>query len=133
MLIEQAIFNHLSTDAGVAALVGTRVYPVMLPQGATLPAVTYMRVSSTRMRTFGAPRMGRVARFQFTVWATTYLSRGAIVAALIDALEGYSGTLGGVGGVDVLAIQQEGQLDDYEPTAKVFQSACDFFITHLGD
>ena len=133
MTLSQALFNYLSTYAGLASLVSTRVYPVALPQGATLPAVTYQRVSTVRRRTFGAPRLGRQARFQFTVWASSYADREAIALQLIAALEGYSGTMGGGSGVVVLAIQGEGETDDYGPTAKVWQAALDFTITHLGD
>ena len=115
MTLSQALFNYLSTYAGLASLVSTRVYPVALPQGATLPAVTYQ------------------ARFQFTVWASSYADREAIALQLIAALEGYSGTMGGGSGVVVLAIQGEGETDDYEPSAKVWQAALDFTITHLGD
>ncbi len=133
MTLEQAIFNYLSSYAGLTALVSTRVYPVTLPQGATLPAVTFMRVSSRRMRTFGSARMGRVARVQLTVWAESYASRQAVAGQIIAALEGYDGTMGGVSGVVVLAVQGENEIDDYEPTAKVWQGALDFMITYLGD
>lgn len=133
MTLEQALFNYLSTYAGLTALIGTRLYPVVLPQGATQPAVTYQRVSTVRLRTFGAPRLGRKARFQFTVWASSYSSRAAVAGQLIAALEGYAGLMGGGSGVTVLAVQGEGELDDYEPTTKTFQGALDFTFTHLGD
>ncbi len=132
MTFEEALFTYLSTHAGLSALVSTRLYPVVLPQGATLPAVTYMRVSTVQMRTFGDPRMGRTARIQFTVWASTYASRLAVAQQLAAALEGYDGLMGGTGGVTVLAAQGENELDDYEPTAKVYQAALDFTFTYLG-
>jgi hypothetical protein len=130
--LEQAIFNHLSTYAGLTALIGTRLYPVNLPQGSTLPAVTYQRISSVRMRTFGAARLGRVVRVQFTAWALSYASRHEIAEQLTTALEGYDGLMGGTGGVVVLAVQADNELDDYEPTAKAWQAAMDFTVTHLG-
>jgi hypothetical protein len=37
--VEQAVLDHLVADGDVAALVGTRVYQLVLPQGGTLPAV----------------------------------------------------------------------------------------------
>lgn len=132
MTLEQAIYNYLSGYAGLTALIGTRLYPVTLPQGSTLPAVTYQRVSSVRMRTFGAARLGRVVRVQFTVWAASYASRHAIAEELTTALEGYDGLMGGAGGVVVLAVQGDNELDDYEPTAKAWQAALDFTFTHLG-
>lgn len=39
MTVEQAVLSHLEADASVAALVGTRLYLLTLPQKPTLPAV----------------------------------------------------------------------------------------------
>lgn len=44
-MIEQLIYTELSTDAGLMAIIGSRVYPVVLPQAATFPALTYQVVS----------------------------------------------------------------------------------------
>ena len=46
--IEEAIYGALTAHAGLSALVDDRVYPMVLPQDATRPAVTYMRVSGAR-------------------------------------------------------------------------------------
>lgn len=133
MTLDQALFNYLSTFAGLTALIGTRVYPRVLPQNPTYPAVTYQRVSSTRMRTMGAPLLGAEPRIQFTIWAETHLAARAIATQLRAALEGYTGTMGGAGGVDVLGAQEQNDLDDYEPLTKLHQAILDFTIWHHGD
>jgi len=45
--IEQTVTAALKASAQVAALVADRVYPVKIPQGAVLPAVTYQRTDSS--------------------------------------------------------------------------------------
>lgn len=45
MTVEQAIADRLSSDAGVSALVGTRVWQLKLPQSPTLPAVVVQLIS----------------------------------------------------------------------------------------
>ncbi len=45
--IEQAVAAALKASAEVGALAADRVYPLKLPQGATLPAIVYQRVEST--------------------------------------------------------------------------------------
>lgn len=134
MTLEQALYNYLTGVAGLTALIGTRVYPVALPQGATLPAVVYQRVSGARIRTMGDARLARRPRIQFTVWAATYASRLAVGAQLVAALDGYTpGTMGGAGGVDVLDVVLDNEIDDHEPTSGAYQGVLDFIVTHHGD
>ena len=44
--IEEAVYSRLTTFAGLAALIGTRAYPLVIPIDATLPAVAYQTISS---------------------------------------------------------------------------------------
>lgn len=46
-LLETKVFNRLLGHTGVSVFVDDRVFPVKLPQGCQLPAVTFQRVSST--------------------------------------------------------------------------------------
>jgi len=45
MTAELAIVNRLKADSGVAALVGSRVYQLILPQKPTLPCVRVQHIS----------------------------------------------------------------------------------------
>lgn len=45
--IERAVAAALTASPEVAALVSGRVYPLKLPQGAVLPAITYQRTYSS--------------------------------------------------------------------------------------
>jgi hypothetical protein len=131
MTLEQALYNYLaSAPAGLVTLLAGRIYPLTLPQEAALPAVSYQRISTTGMRTMGAPRLGREATFQFDVWATSHASRLAVTDALRVALDGYSGTMGGAGGVDVLAVQMQNDQDGYEPLTKAYRGIVEFKIWH---
>ena len=44
MIADRYIYAKLIADAGVAALVGTRIYPVIAPQDAVYPLITYSAV-----------------------------------------------------------------------------------------
>ena len=48
MSLETGIYSVLTSDGTVSGLVGTRVYPDIMPQGVTYPAITYQRVSTVR-------------------------------------------------------------------------------------
>jgi len=66
--VEVALRNIMVNDADVSAEVGSRVYPLILPQGWTSPAITYQRVSGQRTETIGGTPPGRAhPRFQVDV------------------------------------------------------------------
>lgn len=48
-MAEDTLRSDLIGDAGVSALVGTRVYANVLPEGVTLPAIAYRTVSANRI------------------------------------------------------------------------------------
>lgn len=73
MSIEARLYAALTGHAGLSALVGTRVYPIQLPQVPTLPAVTYLRISTVPVqhRQNQTPTYSQ-ARFQLDGWAAGF-------------------------------------------------------------
>lgn len=53
MSAESEIYSTLSGDVDVAALVGVRIYPDMIEQGADVPAIAYSRASTDLEQTIG--------------------------------------------------------------------------------
>lgn len=94
MSIEDALYSKLAGAAGVAALVGTRIYPAPLPEGAALPALTYQVISSPRNVMFGGDDGWRDPRVQITAWASTQKGAEALAVAVEGAIVGWSGTSG---------------------------------------
>ena len=113
MNIEEALYSCLTSDAGVAALVSTRIYPNVVPQDIALPAVAYQRISTTRVMAHDGPTGVANARFQFTVSASTYSSARNVANAIRTALDGFSGLMGGQSGVKVEAVFVENDFDGY--------------------
>jgi hypothetical protein len=127
MLIEAAIFKYLSEYSG---LVGSRIYPLKLPQKPTLPAMTYQRISGMHVHSHsGISGLAR-PRYQFTCWAERYDDAKATAETLRLALDGYKGTMGGVSGVNVSGALSEGDGDIYDPDTKLSGVWHDFFIWH---
>ena len=69
MSVEIAVYDALTGDAGVAALVSTRVYPQVLPPDVTLPAIVYRNIDSVP---FGS--LCQVSRVQIDVYGASYSS-----------------------------------------------------------
>lgn len=126
-LIEQAIYERLTTYAGLAALVGARVYPVILPQSPALPAVTYTKVTNEHVQSHGGASGLAMPRFQVDSWATTYASAKAVAEQVRLALLGFRGAVAGVLIGGVLA---ETETDVYEPETRIYRVSQDYRIAH---
>ena len=72
MSVETALVYLLSNDADVNAQVGSRIFPVFVPEGQSLPAITYQEISGVRdSHMKGASGLVQ-ARFQINCWTKTY-------------------------------------------------------------
>lgn len=87
-MTEQQLFQRLQNSAALTAIVANRVYNGPLPEGATLPAITFEYVTNTGQNTFKGDT--RAARNTYTIsaWAGTYAQaqglRQAIQAEMSD-------------------------------------------------
>jgi len=96
-VLEESLYGYLSTYAGLTALVSDRVYAFRIPQGATLPCVTFQRIDTPRILAHDTSGIGSnlaYPRFQFDAWATTYASAKAINDQIRAALNGKTGLIG---------------------------------------
>lgn len=131
MSLEAAFYAQLCATSALSALVGTRIYPLGLPHGVTLPAVTFQRVSGPRLRTLGNTNLGGAARFQVSCWGESYADASAVAAA-VRTLDNFDGLMGGAGGVTVRAIQQQNEVHLRDPETQWAHVALDFTVWHEG-
>lgn len=109
MLLEEGLYSYLVSAPGVAALVGTRVYPLVLPQASPVPAIIYSRVGGPRVKALAAPPGVQRARVQLSVFATSYAEVKAVAEALRLALDGHRGSWG-AGQVQAVSLVSENDL-----------------------
>lgn len=126
MTVEADIFSRLSGYTTLAALIGTRVYPSLLPQNATYPAVSYRRVSSERPPVMGDDTGIVRARFQFDVWATSYSGMIAVKELVREAMQRYSGTAT----VTILETFILMDMDLYEDDTRIHHGVIDVEINY---
>lgn len=125
-MIEVGIHNLVASDAGVSAIVGANVFPVVLPAGTTFPAITYTVLSSvTESDLAGAIGPGFM-RIRFDAWSNTYLEAKSIAIALENLLVSYIGTLSD--GTKIFDVTQESEQDFFESEARVYRVASDFYF-----
>lgn len=109
--VESALYTLLTSDSGVTALVGTRIYPLLVPDGTALPAVAYQQISMIPRKTHSGPNALRHERYQLTVHASGYDSGRAVQRALRDCLDGY---VGEIGSVRIGEIQVQNEYDGFD-------------------
>ena len=83
--LERGIYDGWSADAGISALISTRLYPVTLPdRDRSFPAATYQVISAPRGRTQEGDNGSTTARVQFRLYAETYTELCNLRDAVID-------------------------------------------------
>lgn len=119
MTIEEDARAVLIADGTVAALIAARVYPMRLPQPATLPAVVYMRISGPRdISLSGASGSGR-ARIRYNCWAETYDGAKELLVAVRDAIDGISG-----------AVAATSETEFYDDDGEAYLASIDYYLHH---
>lgn len=94
--IEASIRSILTADTDVTDLVSTRVYPYMRQQGTTFPAIVY-ELDDTEPQQ-GLDGFQSLTRCELTISqiAETYSGAKDLASKVRTALNGYSGTSGGI-------------------------------------
>ena len=131
-MVEKAIFNILSSDLGVSALVGLRIFPVYIPQGESKPAITYQQLGGPRDHTTDGASGFVESSFQVQCWAETYAGADDLADKVRLAMDGISGTYADVvihcihlvNEVDVPAIEPENE------ALNEFGKSLDFTLWH---
>lgn len=134
---EAALVALLITGIGnpVSAIIGTRAYPLVLPQAPTLPAVRYQRISTVRA-TYRQLSTGRAIyakpRFQVDCFATTPAGAKALADAVRGVLDGYAGEVAAViiGSVALEDEAAEMETDVGLGGAPIYRQRLDFLIGH---
>ena len=117
-----ALYAMLS-DATIAASVGTRIYPLRVPQSPAYPCVSYQSVIATQETTaITDPNLHR-SHFQVSVFAMTLLESADIAKAVRAVLQRAAGNFVGV---QVDGCYFESAQDLYDEEAQVFYTVLDF-------
>lgn len=94
MAIEAGLWEFLTADSGVGAVLGDRIYPLVIPQSADIPAAAYQRISYGNLLAHDGVTNYATVRIQITCAANSYDEARAAAAALREACDGYRGAMG---------------------------------------
>lgn len=114
-----AVRGYLAANAGVTAVVSTRIYPDVLPQGYSIRnggALTYTVISTTHDHLVNGLAGIARSRVEFTAFASTRAGANLIAEAVrTSGLQGYIGAMGGVF-IESVMITEGIQTLDERPT-----------------
>lgn len=125
---ERIINTLLNAEPDVTAIVGNRIYPVILPQNVVMPALGYMQVN--RYERVGVSLAGPVfvqASMAIIAMARDYPSLVALVSAVRKAL---ANRLSGVDSVENLVVRPGSQAEDqYDTDLGMFSRVSTFQLS----
>lgn len=128
-MIKFSLVAFLKANAGVSALVGSRVYPRRLPNQTVLPALALHQISEFRTTAHSGEVLLTVTRIQIDVRAKTDFEVETIKKAITDELHCFVGAMGG-DYVKSCFLEEGGDLFDEEMIElDDFGGSLDFIIT----
>jgi hypothetical protein len=87
MSANKIVYNILSNNAALTALISTRLNPVRIPQESSFPAVSYQLVSEIPNPTKSGHSRTEFARVQVNAYGVTLASAESVASAIRNAFE----------------------------------------------
>lgn len=131
MAMEEALRAQLTANAGLAALVGSRVSWGLRPRGNALPAVALHLIGAGPDYTMDGASGLAQSRVQIDCWALSYADMAAVARAVTAALSGLSFTVEGVVFQGLFLDSGRDLPDEGTPPDEMFfRRSLDFMIWH---
>jgi hypothetical protein len=126
-MIEHALRTILVNNDGVKNLVNDRIYYNIAPQGTTIPYIVFFKIAGPREHSHDGKSGLAHPRFQFSVFADTYLKAKQITQAIQNALDCFTGEIEDTAIKSCLYINE---VDMYDAQAGLNHVASDYEIYH---
>lgn len=126
MQIDEGLWNLLTSTPAIAALCGTRIYPLTYPNNPTYPLMTYQIIAATPDPTLDTSGFQRW-RIQFDCFDRNYRTgASALRTALIKALNGYQGVLSD--GTNLQNAEFFNLTDFFNDDARAYRCMVEFYL-----
>jgi hypothetical protein len=127
-MIEKALRQKLVSNQEITQIVGTRVYPIMLPEKVALPALVFGRVSTNGSALSHSGSTGVVT----TTFEVGCIAKDVEIAKKLARLirASFSGFAGSIDGYRIYRTTVENEFDEYDPETGTFQVPIEIYLTH---
>lgn len=126
-LIDEALRSIIVADSATNALISGRFYPMIAPQGAASPFITYQKIDTIPVHALGTTSKAEGARFQLDCWAKTVPIVKDLANKLKAAIDGVITT---ALGVQIFGIVLLNEIDFYEEDSELYRISLDFRVLH---
>jgi len=116
-MIGKTITSILTNDSALTALVGTKIYPILMEENTKLPAISYL-ITEINAEYFKQGWAGDAAHFQIRIFAKSYAEANTVALAVRSALERANGTYDTT---VITAALLEGYTEDYDIDGDAYQ------------
>lgn len=132
--LEKSLYAGMVNDITIGGLVGTRVYPLIVPATSLLPAIAYQVITGSGIVAHDGATGLETKRVQLACVGAVYDDAVLLADAVSDRFRGFAGQLG-IGGVQVEFCedvnQTDGQVDEF-PSGYVRYLDIVFFYKETG-
>jgi len=128
-MFEAGLIALIQSDQATVALIANRIYPLVLPQNAVLPAATYQVASGSSPNRTLENALQRIKRLQLDFWGETYSDVKCVEAAIAKTLDGFSGTLSD--GTRILMCLRDVPVDRFETSSRFYRVMNEYEITYV--
>ncbi len=125
--VEEVLVTRLGAQV---TLVSNRVYPLILPQSPTLPALTYQGIGGTRIEGMTEGTGLIRPHLQIDAWGETYESARDVIVQVEAALDRWADATTNPVILDCFALREP--LADFERETRQYRVSMDFEIWHRG-
>lgn len=136
MIFEQALMTYLLAQSGITSLLGTgddgenSIYFNRAPQDVNQPYIVISKISGLRVHSHDGSSELANPQFQLSIFANNYGTAKSIAAAIQTALQGYTGTMGGDGGVAVGHAIYQNEYETYERETELNHVIVEYEFMH---
>lgn len=115
--MEQAIVDVLENDADVSAIIGDRIFPLVIPQEKALPAITYERVDTDPNDTKSGASTLDGDLIDLDLWGKDFAVLKDLAKKIRTTLDRFSGTRQGI---IVQSIQYQNQVVGFSAEKNIY-------------
>lgn len=83
---ESLLSDHLLADTGIAAIVGNKVFALVIPEGTVLPCLSFQRLSGQPANTLSGHSGLEAITVQIDAWGRTYSETKELAKAVRAAM-----------------------------------------------
>jgi len=127
-MITDHLYSFLNAQTAITDLVGTRMYPVILPAQPTYPALTFRDSDHELDEDFDGMGSPVESNYFIDAWGSTYAEATSVADAVRSSL---NNTRGNFGGIQISrCVVTSGPIPIYEDAVEAYRITQIFLIVH---